>query len=145
MLLIARRKSPRCVVFEADALRLPVPDASLDLVTAAFGFRNLASHEAGLAEMVRVLRPGGTAAILEFSQPPYKLFARLYEIYSRKLLPFIGGAVSGSSEAYTYLPDSVRRFPPAEELAQDMRRAGFSDVSFERMTAGIVALHLGRR
>jgi demethylmenaquinone methyltransferase/2-methoxy-6-polyprenyl-1,4-benzoquinol methylase len=85
------------------------------------------------------------AAILEFSQPPHKLFAWIYEFYSRKLLPVIGGAVSGSREAYTYLPDSVRRFPSAEELAQDMRRAGFRDVSFERMTAGIVALHLGTR
>jgi demethylmenaquinone methyltransferase/2-methoxy-6-polyprenyl-1,4-benzoquinol methylase len=145
MLLIARRKSPKCIVFEADALRLPLPDASIDLVTAAFGFRNLANYETGLAEMVRVLRRGGMAAILEFSQPPHKLFAWIYEFYSRKLLPVIGGALSASREAYTYLPDSVRRFPAAEDLARDMRRAGFRDVSFERMTAGIVALHLGTR
>ena len=130
---------------EADALRLPLPDASLDLVTVAFGFRNLANYRLGLAEMARVLRPGGIAAILEFSKPPHPLFAALYNFYSRRLLPAIGGAVSGSREAYTYLPESVRRFPGAEELAGDMERAGFREVSFERMTAGIVALHLGRR
>ncbi len=145
MLLIARRKSPTCIVFEADALRLPLPDASIDLVTVAFGFRNLANYQAGLEEMRRVLKPGGTAAILEFSQPPHKLFASLYEFYSRRLLPAIGGALSGSREAYTYLPDSVRRFPAADELAHDMRRAGFRDVTFERLTAGIVALHLATR
>ncbi len=145
MLLIARRKSPACIVFEADALRLPLPDASIDLVTVAFGFRNLANYQAGLAEMRRVLKPGGTAAILEFSQPPHKLFAWLYKFYSRSLLPAIGGALSGSREAYKYLPDSVRRFPAAEELAQHMRHAGFRDVTFERLTAGIVALHLATR
>ena len=149
MLGIARRKiadgGKRSSLIEADALRLPVPGGSLDLITVAVGFRNLASYRAGLEEMARVLRPGGVAAILEFSRPPSRLFARLYDFYSRRLLPAIGGALSGSREAYTYLPESVRRFPDAEALAADMRAAGFREVNFERMTAGIVALHLGRR
>ena len=131
-------------LFEADALTLPLSDASLDLITVAFGFRNLANYEAGLREMRRVLRPGGIAAILEFSQPRGKLFGAVYHFYSRRILPLIGGALSGSKEAYAYLPESVRKFPSAEELAEQMRQAGFGDVSFERLTGGSVALHLGR-
>ena len=139
---IARRRA-RAGLFEADALRLPLRDASLDLVTVAFGFRNLANYRAGLAEMRRVLRPGGMAAILEFSQPPNALFAALYHFYSRRVLPLIGGALSGSRDAYTYLPESVRKFPSAEELAEEMRHAAFEEVRYERFTGGIVTLHLG--
>jgi demethylmenaquinone methyltransferase/2-methoxy-6-polyprenyl-1,4-benzoquinol methylase len=94
--------------------------------------------------MRRVLRPGGMAAILEFTQPPNAAFATVYHFYSRRILPWIGGALSGSRDAYAYLPESVRKFPRAAELAEDMRRAGFSDVEFEYFTGGIVALHLGR-
>jgi demethylmenaquinone methyltransferase/2-methoxy-6-polyprenyl-1,4-benzoquinol methylase len=130
-------------LFEADALRLPLTDASLDLITVAFGFRNLANYDAGLREMRRVLRSGGRAAILEFSQPPNALFGALYTFYSRRVLPVIGGALSGSRDAYTYLPESVRKFPSPDELAAMMRAAGFEAVSFERLTGGIVALHLG--
>jgi demethylmenaquinone methyltransferase/2-methoxy-6-polyprenyl-1,4-benzoquinol methylase len=143
MLLAARGKvGPR--LFESDALRLPVSDASLDLITVAFGFRNLANYEAGLREMRRVLRVGGVAAILEFSQPPNPVFGALYRLYSRRVLPVIGGALSGSRDAYAYLPESVRKFPAPEELAEMMRAAGFGRVAFERLTGGIVALHLGR-
>ena len=130
-------------LFEADSLRLPLADRSFDLLTVAFGFRNLANYQAGLAEMRRVLRPGGVAAILEFSQPPNAAFRALYNFYSRRILPWIGGALSGSRDAYTYLPESVRKFPSAQELAEDMRRAGFARVNFEYLTGGIVALHLG--
>ena len=105
------RRGFRSRVFESDALRIPVRDASFDLVTVAFGFRNLANYTHGLEEMRRVLRPGGVAAILEFSQPPNALFAALYNLYSRRVLPVIGGALSGSRDAYTYLPESVRKFP----------------------------------
>jgi demethylmenaquinone methyltransferase/2-methoxy-6-polyprenyl-1,4-benzoquinol methylase len=94
--------------------------------------------------MRRVLKPGGVAAILEFSQPPNPLFAALYGFYSRRLLPAIGGLVSGSRDAYAYLPESVHKFPTAERLAEEMRETGFGDVVFERMTFGVVALHLGR-
>jgi demethylmenaquinone methyltransferase / 2-methoxy-6-polyprenyl-1,4-benzoquinol methylase len=137
-----KRQAPVCL-FEADALRLPAADASFDLVTVAFGFRNLANYAAGLEEMRRVLRPGGTAAILEFSEPPGAAFASLYHFYSRRMLPWIGGFVSGNRDAYTYLPESVRRFPRAAELAEDMRRAHFATVRYEYLTGGIVALHLG--
>ena len=129
-------------VFESDALRIPARDRSFDLVTVAFGFRNLANYQKGLEEMRRVLRPGGLAAILEFSQPPNALFAGLYNLYSRHILPAIGGALSGSRDAYTYLPESVRKFPSAAELAEQMRSTGFTNVTFERMTGGVVCLHL---
>jgi demethylmenaquinone methyltransferase/2-methoxy-6-polyprenyl-1,4-benzoquinol methylase len=139
------RKGARVALFEADALRLPLRDGSLDLITAAFGFRNLASYTAGMEEMRRVLRPGGMAAILEFSQPPNRAFGALYGFYSRRILPWIGGALSGSRDAYEYLPESVRKFPSPAELADAMRRAGFREASYELLTGGIVALHVGER
>ena len=138
------RRSGRSQLFEADALALPLADRSLDLITVAFGFRNLANYEAGLREMRRVLRPGGTAAILEFSQPKNRAFAALYAFYSRRILPVIGGALTGSQDAYRYLPESVRKFPNAQELAEEMRRVGFRNVCFERLTGGIAVLHRGQ-
>lgn len=147
MLLAARQKADvrqsRTALFEADALRLPLGDGSVDLLTVAFGFRNLANYAAGLAEMRRVLAVGGMATILEFSQPRNAAFAALYNFYSRRILPIIGGALSGSRDAYTYLPESVRKFPAAGELADEMRRAGFAQVRYEYLTGGIVALHQG--
>jgi demethylmenaquinone methyltransferase / 2-methoxy-6-polyprenyl-1,4-benzoquinol methylase len=142
MLVVAQRKvvSP---LFEADALALPLAGASFDLITIAFGFRNLANYTTGLEEMMRVLKPGGAVAILEFSQPSNRVFAGLYSFFSTRVLPAIGGMVSGSREAYTYLPDSIRKFPSAGELADQMRHAGFQRVEFELMTGGAVALHLG--
>lgn len=149
MLLEARRKIAgqglSTPVFEADALALPLADASLDLITVAFGFRNLANYQRGLEEMLRVLKPGGVAAILEFSQPPNATFRALYGFFSTSVLPRIGGMISGSPDAYTYLPESIRKFPGAGQLAEDMRQTGFSRVEFERMTGGAVALHLGRK
>jgi demethylmenaquinone methyltransferase / 2-methoxy-6-polyprenyl-1,4-benzoquinol methylase len=139
---LAKRRMP-ARLFEADALQLPLAAESLDLITVAFGFRNLANYEQGLAEMRRVLRPGGMAAILEFSQPRNPAFAALYGFYSRRVLPVIGGALSGSRDAYEYLPESIGKFPTAEQLAERMQAAGFRSVTFTRMTAGTVALHLG--
>lgn len=148
MLVEANRKSgnknARTVVFEADALQLPLADASFDLITVAFGFRNFANYRKGLTELRRVLRPGGMLAVLEFSQPPNRLFAGLYTFYSKHVLPRIGALISGASDAYTYLPESVRKFPGAELLAEEMRAMGYLDVEFERMTFGVVALHIGR-
>ncbi|HUE03613.1 MAG TPA: bifunctional demethylmenaquinone methyltransferase/2-methoxy-6-polyprenyl-1,4-benzoquinol methylase UbiE [Bryobacteraceae bacterium] len=141
-MLVAARAKVGGRLFEADALRLPLADAALDLITVAFGFRNLANYESGLREMRRVLRPGGVAAILEFSQPPNPVFGALYRFYSRRVLPAVGGALSGSRDAYAYLPESVRKFPAPAELAGMLRAAGFSRVEFERLTGGIVALHL---
>jgi demethylmenaquinone methyltransferase / 2-methoxy-6-polyprenyl-1,4-benzoquinol methylase len=144
MLVAAAHKAP-LTLFEADALTLPVPDRSFDLITVAFGFRNLTNYEAGLRELHRTLRPGGTLAILEFSQPPNPVIARVYDFYSNRVLPAIGAAVSGAREAYTYLPESVRKFPNAPCLAELMRAAEYQNVAFERMTFGVVALHTGQR
>jgi demethylmenaquinone methyltransferase/2-methoxy-6-polyprenyl-1,4-benzoquinol methylase len=149
MLVAANEKIARrgleCPLFEADALCLPLPDGSLDLITVAFGFRNLTDYQAGLAEMYRVLRPSGMAAILEFSQPGDTMFGKLYEFYSHRVLPLIGGALSGSRDAYAYLPASIEKFPSAEELAHHMREAGFRSVEFVCMTGGTVALHVGTK
>jgi demethylmenaquinone methyltransferase/2-methoxy-6-polyprenyl-1,4-benzoquinol methylase len=147
MLVEARRKiaarSFANPLFEADALALPMRDGSLDLITCAFGFRNLANYEKGLDEILRALKPGGVAAILEFSQPTNRVFGAVYGAFSTRVLPWVGGIVSGSREGYSYLPESIRKFPGAEDLASAMLRAGFQQVEFERMTAGVVALHLG--
>lgn len=128
---------------ESDALRLPFADASFDLVTAAFGFRNLANYEAGLLEVQRVLKPGGTIGILEFAEPPAGFFGDFYRWYFRKVLPKIGGAVSGAAAAYKYLPSSVARFFRPEELCELMRGVGFQKVEAAVWTGGTVALHTG--
>jgi demethylmenaquinone methyltransferase / 2-methoxy-6-polyprenyl-1,4-benzoquinol methylase len=144
MLTAAKQKSS-LPFFEADGLQLPLADSSLDLITIAFGFRNFANYERGLAELRRVLRPGGMLAVLEFSQPPNRLFAAVYNFYSNRVLPRIGAAISGAGEAYTYLPESVRKFPDAPGLARMMEQTGFTEVRFERMTFGVVALHTAVR
>ncbi len=126
---------------EADALRLPFSDESFDLVTTAFGFRNLANYGDGLAELRRILRPGGSVAILEFAEPERMVFGRVFRFYFRRVLPKIGGIISRNAQAYGYLPNSVARFPPPAELAGLMEHAGFREVAFERWTGGIVALH----
>jgi len=142
MLKAAQRKT-QAPLFEADALQLPLADSSMDLVTIAFGFRNLANYREGLSELLRVLKPGGAAAILEFSQPKQRVFGALYGWFSMRVLPWIGGIISGTREAYSYLPESIAKFPDAENLAAQMRAAGFARVEFERMTGGTVALHRG--
>ncbi|MGH9818346.1 MAG: class I SAM-dependent methyltransferase, partial [Candidatus Acidiferrales bacterium] len=143
MLVRAREKaSHRSIrLVEADALALPWPDTSLDLVTAAFGFRNLANYEAGLREIHRVLKPGGEVGILEFAAPRSRMIAALYRLYLTQILPRAGGAVSGSRAAYSYLPASVMKFPPPEELQAQMRAIGFSDPRTDLWTLGVVALH----
>jgi len=149
MLIEAQRKISarrmRSRLFEADALALPIAGDSLDLITVAFGFRNLANYRSGFAELARVLKPGGVLAILEFSQPSNRAFAALYGFFSKQVLPRIGGMVSGSRDAYSYLPESIQKFPGPEDLAQEIREAGFSSVEFERLTFGAVALHVGRK
>jgi len=149
MLEIARRKaeegSRRIPFVEGDALRLPFADRSFDVVTIAFGLRNLSSVEGGLAELLRVLKPGGRAAVLEFSSPVVPGFRALFEFYFARVLPRIGGLVSGSRGAYEYLPDSVRKFPDQKRLAELMRESGFEEVGYKNLTGGIAALHTGRR
>jgi demethylmenaquinone methyltransferase/2-methoxy-6-polyprenyl-1,4-benzoquinol methylase len=121
---------------EADALRLPFPDAHFDLVTAAFGFRNLADYDAGLREMVRVLRPGGQCGILDFSEPK-GLLGEFYRVYFKRVLPAIGTVISGVQGPYKYLPASVERFPPPQEMVDRMRQAGFHEASWTPYTFGI--------
>jgi demethylmenaquinone methyltransferase / 2-methoxy-6-polyprenyl-1,4-benzoquinol methylase len=145
MLKIAGRKTDKIGFVEADALNLPFVDGSFDAVTIAFGLRNLADTSQGLNELRRVLKPNGWLAILEFSRPPARSFRWFFEFYFRRLLPRIGGLVSGSWGAYQYLPDSVLRFPDQAGLAALMRRAGYAEVEWQNLTGGIAALHLAKR
>jgi demethylmenaquinone methyltransferase/2-methoxy-6-polyprenyl-1,4-benzoquinol methylase len=129
---------------EADALSLPFPERHFDLVTSAFGFRNLADYDAGLREIARVLRPGGEYGILDFSEPR-GLMGRLYRIYFKRILPRVGTLISGVSGPYAYLPASVERFPEPEEMLARMRRAGFAEASWTPYTFGIAGLYRGRK
>jgi demethylmenaquinone methyltransferase/2-methoxy-6-polyprenyl-1,4-benzoquinol methylase len=131
--------------FEADALRLPFANSSFDLVTSAFGFRNLANYEAGLREIQRILKPGGTIAILEFTEPTEGLLRDFYRWYFSKVLPKIGGLISGHQSAYTYLPKSVARFFRPAELASLLSAVAYQSVDYRVWTLGTVALHTGRR
>jgi len=151
MLVRAQAKSEklapraRLAFLEADALALPFASESFDLLAAAFGFRNLANYAAGLEEFRRILRPGGVAAILEFAEPRGALMSRLFHFYFHRVLPGIGGLISGDAQAYGYLPASVSRFPDPEAVANLMKSAGFSGVRFERWMGGLVTLHTARR
>jgi demethylmenaquinone methyltransferase / 2-methoxy-6-polyprenyl-1,4-benzoquinol methylase len=129
---------------EADALSLPFPDQRFNLVTSAFGFRNLADYDAGLREIVRVLRPGGECGILDFGEPK-GLMGRLYRIYFKQILPRVGTALSGVRGPYTYLPNSVERFPQPQEMLDRMRRAGFREASWTPYTFGIAGLYRGKK
>jgi demethylmenaquinone methyltransferase/2-methoxy-6-polyprenyl-1,4-benzoquinol methylase len=146
MLVLASAKSANRPVrwIEADALRLPFPDQSFDLITSAFGFRNLAEYDAGLREIRRVLRPGGEVGILEFNEPR-GLLGQLYKIYFKSILPRIGRLISGNEGAYSYLPASVARFPAPSEMLERMQAAGFREVSWIPYTFGIAGLFRGTR
>lgn len=139
-------QSSRAVCFTAaDALQLPFADASFDLLTTAFGFRNLSNYERGLREFARVLKKGGEAGILEFNEPASGVMAGSFRFYFRHILPRLGGAISGNQEAYAYLPNSVAKFPSAPELAAMMQRSGFRDIRQVFWNFGSVVLHTGVR
>jgi demethylmenaquinone methyltransferase/2-methoxy-6-polyprenyl-1,4-benzoquinol methylase len=142
MLALARPKfaGRNIIAFEADALSLPFPDESLDLVTFAFGFRNLADYAAGLAELYRVLKPGGEIAILECNQPG-GVTGWLYSLYFRRVLPVLGGLISGDRSAYAYLPDSVERFPRPPQMKQMIAAAGFMSATWTGYTFGTAGLY----
>jgi len=149
MLAIAAAKSSGrglAVPFvEGDGLKLPFRDQSFDGVSIGFGLRNLASFEGGLGELFRILRPGGTVAVLEFSKPRTAILRTFFGLYFTKLLPLLGGLISGSKSAYEYLPDSVSRFPDQELLAAMLKDVGFSEITFRNLSGGIAALHIGKR
>jgi demethylmenaquinone methyltransferase/2-methoxy-6-polyprenyl-1,4-benzoquinol methylase len=146
MLLRGARKFTRrgAIAIEADALHLPLADNSLALLTTAFGFRNLANYQAGLREFHRVLAPGGTLAILDFSEPP-GLLGKIYAFYFRHVLPRIGRLLSGGGGAYAYLPRSVQRFPAPAELLAAMAQAGYGDATWTPYTFGIAGLYCARK
>ncbi len=150
MLLRAGRKFDRggvagrsCLV-EADALRLPFPERSFDAVTVAFGVRNLTDLDAGLAEMRRVLVPGGTLVVLEFSTPTGPVLSRMYRLYLDRILPRLGDTVSRESGPYGYLAGTIAAFPDGPSLAGKIRDAGFAACEWIPMTGGIVAIHRAR-
>lgn len=131
---------PYAIPIETDALHLPLADASLDLITTAFGFRNLANYEAGLREFHRVLKPGGQLGILEFSEPG-GLIGKAYAVYFRRVLPAIGRMICGREGPYNYLPASVGKFPPPPQILALMRSAGYSDCAWQPYTFGIAGLY----
>jgi demethylmenaquinone methyltransferase/2-methoxy-6-polyprenyl-1,4-benzoquinol methylase len=138
----ARAAAPEWI--EADALNLPFPDSHFDLVTSAFGFRNLADYDAGLREIARVLRPGGECGILDFGEPK-GIMGALYRIYFKQVLPRVGTVISGVRGPYAYLPASVERFPSPEEMLRRMKNTGFEEASWTSYTFGIAGLYLGKK
>jgi len=138
-----RRSALPIELIEGDALHVPVCDSMFDVVTVAFGLRNVDGTASGLREIYRVLKPEGRCAVLEFSHPQLPVFRSLFHFYFTRLLPRIGNAVSGSSFAYQYLPDSVQAFPDQKELAGLMRAVGFSDVRYYNLFGGVASLHVG--
>ncbi|QJX00781.1 bifunctional demethylmenaquinone methyltransferase/2-methoxy-6-polyprenyl-1,4-benzoquinol methylase UbiE [Frigoriglobus tundricola] len=150
MLLLAVKKAAaagaaeRVRFVEADAQALPFPGDTFQLVTIAFGLRNVTDPDKGLAEMVRVTRPGGRVAVLEFSKPQNPVLGRLYGWYFRFVLPLVGQLISRNREsAYRYLPASVLKFPDYDALAERMRAAGLGDVRYHPFTFGVATLYVG--
>ncbi len=136
------RENPQPALIEADAAAFPLPDGSLDLITVAYGLRNLANYRRGIEEFARLLDRDGCLAVLEFSQPANRLWGPLFELYFRRVLPRIGNAVSGTDGAYSYLQHSVERFLTPEQLAELMLENGFRRVEHRLLSGGISALHL---
>ncbi len=128
---------------EADSMAVPFVDDSFTAVTVAFGLRNLEDPKRGLAEMRRVLKPGGVLVVLEFSRPVIPVMRQLFQFYFHRILPRIGAWISGQGSAYQYLPDSVSRFPAQKELAALMAQVGFRNVGYRNLSGGIAALHWG--
>lgn len=143
MLRAGAGKAPQSVVAPvvADALELPLADDSAAGAIVAFGIRNVTDLDAGVREVHRVLEPGGRFVILEFTTPRIPLFRELYGLYFHRILPWVGGVISGHRSAYSYLPLSVDSFPPEPELAARLRGAGFGDVKWQTLTFGAAAIH----
>ncbi len=141
----ARGLDGRIVLEQGDAEHLAVADASVDVATVAFGVRNFGDLDAGLRELARTIKPGGKVVILEFSRPRNRLFRALYEFYSYRILPRIGGAISHDRRAYEYLPASVGEFPAPETFMAVMERAGFRHCRARSQSGGIAQIYIGER
>lgn len=140
------RAGERLTFIEADTQSLPFPSDRFNIVTVAFGLRNVADTDAGLAEMTRVCAPSGHVAVLEFSSPEWQPFKGIYSWYFRNVLPRIGQILARNAEsAYSYLPESVGEFPQGEALAERMRRAGLTEVSYRPLTLGVATLYVGKK
>lgn len=140
------RAGDRLTFIEADTQSLPFPSDRFNIVTVAFGLRNVADTDAGLAEMTRVCSPGGHVAVLEFSSPEWQPFKGIYSWYFRNVLPRIGQLLARNAEsAYSYLPESVGEFPQGEALAERMRRTGLTEVSYRPLTLGVATLYVGKK
>jgi len=146
LIVSQRERGQGIMLLEADTLHLPFPEATFQIVSVAFGLRNLSDTDAGLREMVRVCRPGGRVAVLEFSTPTARPLGAIYGWYFQHLLPRIGQALARNSQAaYNYLPQSVGRFPQGEALAERMRAAGLGEVWFKPFTFGVATLYVGQK
>ncbi len=139
-----RKRHPDLTFVQGDAEKLPFADGEFDAVTISFGLRNVQHPQVALAEMRRVLKPGGRVVICEFSRPPLGVLRAGYHAYLRHVMPLIAGAASSNPDAYTYLFESIREWPAQPELAQWLREAGFERVGYRNLTFGVVALHRGR-
>ena len=128
---------------QADAQHLPFPDNTFDVITIAFGLRNVTDKDMALRSMLRVLKPGGRLLILEFSKPGNPLLSKIYDTYSFNILPKLGKAFAGDADSYQYLAESIRMHPDQGTLLQMLDDAGFANTDFHNMTGGIVALHRG--
>lgn len=128
---------------QANAEALPFADNTFDIITIAFGLRNVTDKDKALRSMYRVLKPGGRLLVLEFSKPEHEILSKAYDVYSFNLLPVMGKLVTNDAESYQYLAESIRMHPPQEKLKEMMEAAGFEEASFTNMTGGIVALHKG--
>jgi demethylmenaquinone methyltransferase/2-methoxy-6-polyprenyl-1,4-benzoquinol methylase len=145
MLRLGRAKAARMAPVAGDALALPFPDAAFDGAMVGWGVRNLVDLDAGLAEAARVLKPGSRLVILEMALPPQPIMRRLYTVYFRRVLPWIGRRISKHTTAYTWLPESTFRFPDPPELARRLEAQGFRNVSYKLFMGGVCALHVGTR
>ena len=147
MLAIARQKAPMVTFMIADAEHLPFPDASFDAVTCAFGVRNFVHLEQGLNEMLRVLKPGGQLVILELATPDNSLVKPFYNLYTRRIIPWLGSRIAGNREAYTYLPASIERFPKGDAFLEKIRNSQFPILNCRqrKLTFGVCRLYTASR
>jgi len=145
MIAEGKRRHPELEFIEADAEKLPFGDNEFDAVTISFGLRNINDPRAALAEMYRVLKPGGRLVVTEFSKPPMAILRAGYQAYMKFVMPTVVKVASSNSEAYTYLNESIKAWPDQGELSRWIRGAGFTRVAYRNLTAGVVAMHRGRK